>query len=768
MFSYNEEILHSAIDLYKENFSAQWKNEKYKWVAIKCFQDNWDIDAADFADMLEKSLSKTANLLASVNNFPAGMIVGFAKSSPEEVRMMFKNLYDENIDYVERILSFKEQSQIMLEKYASDTNNHYQHENAISVYLWLRYPDKYYIYKFGEIKAVSEYLQSSYLIKKGAYTDNLINAFNFYNELNNAITEDEELLRIFNTHLNGNYYNDPKHKTLTIDLGFYISRFLYKRDNKRISKIIPQKRYWIYSPGENARLWERDYTEGTMSLGWDGLGDYSDYASKNDIVKALQVQAGDDASHKNDATAIWQFANEMQIGDIAFAKRGRTTILGMGTVIGEYEFDDNKPEYQHIRKIEWTHAGEWEYPGNSVVKTLTEIKKYHGNPESLVSIVTNNTKITYLSEIISALTSMDGIGSLSNICEEIKNRGKLVSINTNSNWRRNVSAEIQKHCKESKSYIDGNEDLFYSVDGIGKGIWGLKSVHEKTLSQNVENFEAYSESDFLNDVYISKEKYELITARLKRKKNIILQGAPGVGKTYAAKRLAYSMMGYKDDRKIGFIQFHQNYSYEDFIMGYKPNGDGFELKEGIFYKFCINASNNPDDKYFFIIDEINRGNLSKIFGELLMLIEKDYRGESAILAYTGKQFSVPENIYIIGLMNTADRSLALIDYALRRRFGFIPMMPAFNSEQFEKYQEELNDDKFDKLISVVKDLNKAITDDDSLGEEFCIGHSYFCAYQNDASEIVEFDIIPTLEEYWIDDKDKLKKWSDRLKGAVND
>ena len=147
----------------------------------------------------------------------------------------------------------------------------------------------------------------------------------------------------------------------------------------------------------------------------------------------------------------------------------------------------------------------------------------------------------------------------------------------------------------------------------------------------------------------------------KKKKNIILQGAPGVGKTFAAKRLIYSIMGEKDDDRIEFVQFHQNYSYEDFMMGYKPVEDGFELKYGIFYRFCQKAANHPDKDYFFIIDEINRGNMSKIFGELLMLIEADYRDTKATLAYNGLSFSVPKRLHIIGMMNTADRRLEIID-----------------------------------------------------------------------------------------------------------
>ncbi len=236
----------------------------------------------------------------------------------------------------------------------------------------------------------------------------------------------------------------------------------------------------------------------------------------------------------------------------------------------------------------------------------------------------------------------------------------------------------------------------------------------------------YTKSDFLHEVYMTEKRYENLTAVLRSKKNIILQGAPGVGKTFAAKCLAWSMIGEKDDSRIELVQFHQSYSYEDFVMGYKPVEDGFELKYGVFYRFCRKAADRPDKEFFFIIDEINRGNMSKIFGELLMLIEKDYRGTEATLAYDGLPFSVPQNLYIIGMMNTADRSLAMIDYALRRRFSFFEIEPGFDSEGFIRYQNGLNNETLNELVSKVKELNREIAADKSLGKGFCIGHSYFC------------------------------------------
>ena len=223
----------------------------------------------------------------------------------------------------------------------------------------------------------------------------------------------------------------------------------------------------------------------------------------------------------------------------------------------------------------------------------------------------------------------------------------------------------------------------------------------------------------------------------------------------------------KDDSRIKIIQFHQNYSYEDFIMGYKPNATGgFELKDGLFYDFCKKAAQDPDNKYFFIIDEINRGNMSKIFGELLQLIEVDYRNHPIKLAYNNQDFAVPANVYIIGMMNTADRSLAMIDYALRRRFSFFTMAPAFELDSFKQHLNAINNPKLNQLIDKVIELNKAIKNDSSLGEGFVIGHSYFCHDTLDLRTIVRYEILPTLREYWFDNEANIQNWEKELLDAI--
>jgi len=672
----NLEKLQAVLIEYKKDFiTHHWEDEKYKWEAVKLFQEKWDVNAPDFLNMFLEATDKTANLLASRNYYPRAMIKAFAEVEPETVRAMFINLFDETKDLAERVSKYESEAEALREKYDDGTwKQHYQNTNSISTYLWLRYPDKYYIYKFSECRAVAEELGSDFIPKRGASAANLLGSFNLYNEICSELKNDKELVQMLQSALTDSCYPDPELKTLTIDVGFYI--------------------YWYYSKKSAEKTTEWFPT------------DYSPNISTEQWLKLLE-------------------------GEEVFTESSLAIMKRMKDFGGE--------------------------------ATCTQLSKKYGESANFY-----NSGSSSLAKRVAEATGCPVMG------DEAENSkwwpilyvGKRADSKTEGSYIWRLRDELSKALDQ----FDLSHIPLYSENKTN--VEQISNETDKNVIAEKEGYEPYSKEKFLQEVYMTGERFETLVSLLKNKKNLILQGPPGVGKTFTAKRLAFAIMGAKDESRIEFIQFHQNYSYEDFIMGYKPQGESFVLQHGIFYRFCQKAANTPNKLFFFIIDEINRGNLSKIFGELLMLIEKDYRATKITLAYDGMPFTVPENLYIIGMMNTADRSLALIDYALRRRFSFFEMEPGFNTEGFRAYQASLNNETFNLLIERIKELNKEIIADGSLGKGFCIGHSYFCGQDECTDdwmmEIVEYDIIPTLSEYWFDDSTKLQRWKNILRGVFND
>lgn len=890
--------LKEAVAEYKKRFvQTQWPDEKYKWEAVKCFQVNWDVNSDDFAQMLTKSLSQTANLLASVNYFPARMIIKFAEIAQEEVRAMFIELFDESKDVYERIDSFKQKSNILLEKYGNGAAQHYQYENTICTYLWLRYPDKYYVYKLGEIKAVSSELESDYLFKKGAYADNIRNFLAFYNEICTELQQDDELKNLLASQITGTCYPDPELRTLTIDVGFFISRY-YKKDQdaplgddwwptdytpalsvdeweallndgevftessleimKRImdyggkatctqlsikygesknfynagssalAKRVVQKtgcpvmprdednsRWWpVLYVGKNAKkdeegayVWKfRDelaeavkridlsqvklYANLTPSFwkishGNDCIND--DEANAFEKRKVIVVHKDTDAKAGAKVTQGEAFMTSMKKGDFFYLCRGNSIRL-LGRIDSD-EVEEN-PEKQDgwcersytviaesKDKSPYTGEKKWWTPNDNstCIQVLAGEKDqfddlilrpyFDLSTEELLKNDTSgihywflnaNPKMWSMSSLpvgeVQDYTLYNDNGNKRRIFQNFLDAkaGDMV-IGYESTPVKQIVAIMRISAEQ-----DGEKIYFEKLEGLSSPI-DFATLKACSELEKMEYFGMQQGSLFK----LTKGEYKFILDMI-REENPAPSATKGKDKYDKEKFLSEVYM-------TEFVQFHQNYSYEDFMMGYKPVEDGFELKYGIFYRFCQKAANHPDKDYFFIIDEINRGNMSKIFGELLMLIEADYRDKKATLAYNGLGFSVPMRLHIIGMMNTADRSLAMIDYALRRRFSFFDMDPGFDSEGFKKYQDALANDTFNTLIDKIRELNREIKLDKSLGKGFCIGHSYFCNAEECTDEwmkdVVDFDILPMLNEYWFDDANKVQRWGNLLKGV---
>lgn len=508
-------LIEDAIEQYLYDLDNHWRDELYKWEAVQWFQENWDLEMPDFVAMLQNALSKTSNLLASMNSFPREMIINIAKAAPNEVRNMFINLYDESKDLAQRVQQFIDTAEILRKKHNTGSwKMHYQNTNAVSTYLWLRYPDKYYIYKYGEYLKVDEKLGLGYKIKKGQVGE-MVKGYDMYDMLTGYLLKNQKLVEVIKTHVENSteLHPDTQMHTMTIDFGFWVSRFFKSAEQS------------LYS---------------------------------------------------------------------------NTTVY------------------------------------------------------------------------------MD-------------------------------------------PFISNAIDL------------------------------------------------------LKNKKNIILQGAPGTGKTYNTASLAVALIDgivpndhtevmdryeqLREELRIGFTTFHQSMDYEDFIEGIKPiNESGqiqYKVEDGIFKRLCkvaqassegIASVVKPTEKPFvLIIDEINRGNVSKIFGELITLLEKDKRigadhPVTLSLPYSKQaDFGIPQNLYVIGTMNTTDRSTGTIDYAIRRRFAFLTL-----PSNREVVDSEVAKSLFDNVAVFIERYKYADMD----FEDLMVGHSYFMA-ESDGELVlkVKYEIIPLIKEY---------------------
>lgn len=502
------------------------------------------------------------------------------------------------------------------------------------------------------------------------------------------------------------------------------------------------RRIWLLAPAEGARLWGEFQRQGIAAIGWDELTELSSLTSYEAVYEGLRELYGGNPT--NDANACFQFAHQIKPGDLIVAKQGRSVLLGYGEVTSPYRYDESRPEYRHVVDVDWRRTGRWTVPAEHrmVVKTLTDMTQY---PRWLHA----------------AIGMMDGVPPAG---------------------RPAIGDPVNADTEAPRTSVGGDEGSGPAVARTGTGFdGGTSTISDPPPAPGASAPpprpapEAYPLESALNELFMGQEQFSAILDALARKKNVILEGAPGVGKTFVARRIAWALMREKDDERVQMVQFHQSYGYEDFIQGWRPQASGFALQDGAFHRFCRKAAEDPERDYVFIIDEINRGNLSKIFGELMMLIEADKRGPgfAVPLAYSPtERFYVPDNLYVLGMMNTADRSLAMVDYALRRRFSFIRLQPAFGADQFANHLSDLGASEalVRRIVDRMTELNQAIAQDTrNLGPGYEIGHSFFVPADGGGNlddawyeRVVRQEIMPLLTEYWFGREEQVREHMDRL------
>lgn len=771
MGNFNETALESILSRYEGKMGLIRESEIYKWEALRDFKSAWDLDSSNLPEMLKASLLGFAQYLSSPVAYPFISLIELSKHYPNQIRGELQHLSDESKQLDERIDSFYRATKHLGAKYAD------QHMGdgaslvrgsfplqAISAYLTLVNPQQHYYYKDEEFQGYLRVIEDE---RAGEFEDLVVDQNTKMAERYRCVSEVYGDLIAFLSDRHPAIIEksdsllspelvalDPNHHLLAQEIVFSASTYLDRPSWVRTSQKISEKLFDIYrkdlgeesprrleaelystvSKGANKLIEDADPLSFLSAALGKGLPEREKRDLFNRTIRLLRVSANTPI----DFGGIPEIApSELNGG--AGAREHRLALFLASCRLANSDSREARDGF-----VGAFNSAIQEGCLNAVPLTIA---LFLANPSYFLPLDADTCSYFEKKLDIRPPKVISGETYLSYL--------DLIDRCVPESFASAVySAQL---CKAS---------LLQRKAGSG-GVGKLTKSPRPSAAR-------YSRDDFLSDVYLDGTQLDVILGLLNDKRNLILQGAPGTGKTYAARRIAYTLLGSADQDRIRMVQFHQSTSYDDFVYGYRPTADGgFEPREGVFSEFCRVAREEFREAaresrgalpYVFIIDEINRANVSKVFGELLMCIEADHRGEEAVNPVSRVPFSVPDNVFIIGMMNTADRSLALIDYALRRRFGFFEMRSALGNKSFREALKE--SPSMLKLVDAVVTLNRAIEDDPTLGRGFEIGHSYFCRRNGaipDPDRIVEYELAPLLREYWFDNPRKAEEEINRLR-----
>ena len=740
-----KELIQHYIIFLQEDPSNE--DEVYKWKAIEHFQQYWDIDTDDFYEMFKEAFRKRGNL---VYQNPFSFLDALGKYFPEQLRNLFLIIYGSDDFYtkLKRAKDFAENSIEELKKKLNKVNfNHQLDERTLSFLLTMQNPDENTFYKKEVYKKLCEYLDIP-TKKEEKY-------YHFIELLNHIVTflNNDISLSIEKTFI-------PK----GFDFPLLLAQDIVYQNISKGDEAT--KLYWLYSPGEQASKWQEFYNEGIMAIGWDELGDLENYTDRKSILDALidNYRGGED--QRNNVSAIDDFCNKMNEGDIVIVKKGTKTLLGYGRVTSDYYFDEEREEFLHCRQVKWLKKGEWNLDFTLPRKTLTDVTTYNSDikgikyAQYLLNIMNENTQtqenslttklLKYKHQII--LQGPPGTGKTreaKRIARELLGLGENDSLEGCEQFKL-----IQFH--PSYSYEDFVRGIVAkNTDGNISYVTENKVLAEFAKRALEAPFESIKWEDFRD--YLKEEKEKKENVFFDKKEELKFVSIENGKLKYLSKNENAGQPSWNET--LGDVEFVPDWNFEragipietfcqenldDNFVTFKKN----QKKQNGYWDTIIDyfidwAKNFRKKKpYVLIIDEINRANLSAVLGELIYALE--YRGEAVQSMYAiddDNTLILPANLYIIGTMNTADRSVGHIDYAIRRRFAFVDVLP-------KDLTNKLGDNFATKLYEEVSKLFEGNTlSPEFRKEEVQLGHSYFITEQTPIAIRWEYEIKPILLEY---------------------